>query len=318
MTELQPEEPAILSQPLREMDASASMPIDSSRPFAEGSSPGAPGDAGPSESPEGDVRARLLAQFEQWLDRMLAGEPPPEGIAEEVLAEIESAAGHSAPYGADADLYALFSALTALSGEIRLQGRAFKQLTDALAPLSALPGGIEQLYSLQQDSAERIDQLLAQTRPSEEESAESALPPSRQMLAVLMDLYDRMNRGKRVLQSATDALAARAPRGVARWLAGSTLSDASRSLASVLEGYGLTLTRLQDTLDGWGVDRIGRAGERFDPERMTAIEIGPADGVEDGAVLDVYRTGYAVRGSVLAAAQVKVARGNQAKEAEHG
>jgi molecular chaperone GrpE len=300
------------------MDTSASMPVDSSPPLAEASPTDVPPDAGPSEAPEGDVRARLVAQFEQWLDRMLAGEPPPEGIAEEVLAEIESATGHSAPRGADADLYTLFSALTTLSGEIRLQGRAFKQLTDALAPLSALPRGIEQLYSLQQDSAERIDQLLAQTRPSEKESAESSLPPPKQVLAVLMDLYDRMNRGKRVLQSAADALVARAPRGVGRWFAGSTVSDARHSLASVLEGYGLTLTRLQDALDEWGVERIGRPGERFDPARMTAIEIGPADGAADGAVLDIYRTGYAVRGSVLATAQVKVARGNQAKEAENG
>jgi molecular chaperone GrpE len=249
---------------------------------------------------------------------MLAGEPPPEGLPEEMLAEMESATGREAPRGAEADLYTVFSALTTLSGEIRLQGRAFKQLTDAIAPLSALPRGIEQLYALQQDSADRMDQLLDQMQPSEQEVAESSLPPSKQMLAVLMDLYDRMQRGRRTLQSATETLAAGAPRGLRRWLIGSGLSDAGHSLASVADGYALTLTRIEDLLREWDIERIGLSGQQFDPARMSAVEIAPANGVSDGTVLEVYRTGYAVRGSVLAAAQVKVAMGNGTREAENG
>ena len=262
------------------------------------------------QSDAGAVRRQLMEQFEHWVDRMLAGEPPPEGLPHEILAEVESAAGRPAPPEDEADLYSLFSALTTLSGEIRLQGRAFKQLTDAIAPLSALPLGIEQLRDLQQESADRIDQLVEQLQPSDEESAESSLPASREMLGVLMDLYDRMNRGRRMLESAAKNLQASARRGWRRWLRRSTTSDAAHALAGLLESYVLTMTRLEDALAEWGVERIGLPGESFDPERMTAIDVAPANGMAEGSVLDVYRTGYAVRGTVLATARVKVARGN--------
>lgn len=265
------------------------------------------------EAPQPDagaVRRQLVEQFERWVDRMLAGEPPPEGLPQEILAEVESVVGRTAPREDQSDLYSLFSALTTLSGEIRLQGRAFKQLTDAIAPLSALPLGIEQLRDLQQESADRIDQIAGQLQPSEEESAESSLPSSGEMLGVLMDLYDRINRGRRVLESAAKNLQASEPRGWRRWRRRSNTPEVAHSLASVLEGYVLTMTRLEDALAEWGVERIGLPGESFDPERMTAIEIAPANGMAEGSVLDVYRTGYAVRGTVLATARVKVARGN--------
>lgn len=317
VTELQPNESAIYPIPPSEAEASAVVQVDCVPPASESPSAPPPAEAESLPIPDPDVRARLLGQFEQWLDRMLAGEPAPEGIPRELLGEIESIGSGYEPRGEEPDLYTLFSALTTLSGEIRLQGRAFKQLTEAIVPLSALPSGIEQLYSLQQDSADRLDQLADQMQRPAQELAESFLPPPKQMLAVLMDLYDRMKRGEQTLKSASQSIQAQAPRGWRRWLGGAKNRDAAQSLASVLEGQALTITRLKDAFNEWGVERIGRVGESFDPARMTAIEIGRADGVAQGTVLDVYRTGYAVRGFVLATAQVKVAR-NEVQEADHG
>src|SRR5438034_9891853 len=88
----------------------------------------------PSLPPE--VRQRLIQQFEQWLDRMLAGEPPPARLPQDLLAELNGDSPDAAQR--KCDLYTLFSGLTTLTGEIRLQGRAFKQLIDTLVPLSEL------------------------------------------------------------------------------------------------------------------------------------------------------------------------------------
>jgi molecular chaperone GrpE (heat shock protein) len=41
---------------------------------------------------------------------------------------------------------------------------------------------------------------------------------------------------------------------------------------------------------------------------MTVVEVQKSDDVPDGTVLEVYRSGYALHGQVLATAQVKVAK----------
>ncbi len=95
-----------------------------------------------------ELRARLVRQFEGWLDRMLEGEEPPEGLPPEIVSAVRDA--RNEPPSADAmegDLYQVFSSLTALTGEIRLQGRAFKQLSDALTPLQDVPSRLDQLRS---------------------------------------------------------------------------------------------------------------------------------------------------------------------------
>src|SRR4051812_47277269 len=77
-----------------------------------------PGQAGQSD-PD-DLRGRLRAAFEEWMDAALAEEPAPDGIPPEILAAAEADIG-STEADAGADLYTLFAALTGLTGEIRLQ-----------------------------------------------------------------------------------------------------------------------------------------------------------------------------------------------------
>ena len=70
-------------------------------------------------------REAILARFTAWLDEAIQDGEPPRGIPEETLA----AAGES-----DAgDLYSVQAALTALTGEVKLQGT----LTGETQPLQA-------------------------------------------------------------------------------------------------------------------------------------------------------------------------------------
>jgi molecular chaperone GrpE len=80
------------------------------------------------------------------------------------------------------------------------------------------------------------------------------------------------------------------------------------------EGLRAVLDQIESVLTRQGVERIGAVGERFDPERHEAIEVRPTDEVEDRTVLEVVRSGFAVRGRVLRPAQVVVSRRPQRHE----
>jgi molecular chaperone GrpE len=267
-----------------------------------------PGDAGeisepgPSaESIEPPARRKLVEQFERWLDRMAEGEAPPEGIPAEIIddARQEPARGE----GLASDLYSLFSALTTLSGEVRLQGRTFKSLTDALAPLGQLPGRLERIEGAQGMVIQDIARRAAA-------DSQAAGPKTKEVLSVMFDLYDRLERGMGTFEKAIETLQSRRPAGWRRRLLGDGGQDAALvdAAEAIEEGYRLTLSRIDAAFVQWGVERIAAEGETFDPESMAVIEVQPAPGVADGTVLEVYKNGYLLHGRVLTTAQVKVCR----------
>ena len=78
-------------------------------------------------------RDDLMRRFEQWLDEALAAEEPPAGIDAEILAALADANPDANPETDDEidrpiDSYTLWAAMTALTHEVKLQGRAFKEL----------------------------------------------------------------------------------------------------------------------------------------------------------------------------------------------
>jgi molecular chaperone GrpE len=253
-----------------------------------------------------DVRRRLIRQFEQWLDRLAAGEALPDGLPEELAAEARAAVAGEAPAPErECDLYTLFSSLTSLTGEIRLQGRAFKQLADTLAAVGEVPGRLDKLEAVQ---AASVEQLMELAKPPEE--PESPLPAARDALAVLFDLYDRMERGLRTFDAGMQAVQASVAGGILWRLSGGArhLDGAMSAARALREGYQLTLSRLEAAMQHWEIGKLGQAGEMFDPQRMTAVDVQAAADVPAGTVLEVYRSGYALHGQVLATAQVKVAK----------
>jgi hypothetical protein len=75
-------------------------------------------------------RRQMLEAFAAWLDDLAEAEPPPPGVAPEVM-------GSSEP---PPDLFSVLGQLTALTRETQLQGRATNrlhaELTAALAQLT--------------------------------------------------------------------------------------------------------------------------------------------------------------------------------------
>ncbi len=165
---------------------------------------------------------------------------------------------------------------------------------------------LAQLREAQLESAASLQALLeAQANEPEEEPVQF-----KQVCDVMIDLYDRLQRGVQTCDEGIHSLGSRRETGlVGRLLHNSEpLEQAIRSVQGIREANAMTLARLQAALQEWSVQRIGTVGEPFDPERMTAIEVRAAGDAKPGSVLVVNRSGYALNGVLKSTAQVTVSK----------
>ncbi len=245
-------------------------------------------------------RDEIVRRFEAWVDGVLAREQPPQGVDAEILAAVSDPGEHGstvesgtgAVLDRSVDGFALWAALTTLTHEVKLQGRAFKELTGTLATQAGTIA--DELRSVYRER-EREVQRDAERRAH------------RQVLDGLIDLRDRLARG---LESAR-AADARSPTAAASrsWLARLRRAphpDSTLALAALSRGYELGIERLDQLLSDLNVRPIRCEGQTFDPRRMNAIDSEESRIVPAGTVIDVYRNGYEWNGEVFRAAQVKV------------
>ncbi len=272
--------------------------------------PGPPAPADHERQDRAHVRDRILRRFELWLDEILDGEQPPEGIAAEILEQLETdvPAEATGEDGAGCDSYALWSAVTAMAEETRLQGRAFKQLHDSLTPMQEMVGSVGAML-------QRYETALDQQEQKIEQAARQAAWSD--ILAVLIDMRDRLLRGA---QSAEAWLQRPRPEpesgpmaGLRAMFAGRKADDGrtrqhDEAVRSMLTGYNLCREVLDEALARIGVRPIECLGRPFDPLTMKAVDIGYESDAPDGAVLEVYREGYWLGETVYRPAEVKVAK----------
>lgn len=209
-------------------------------------------------------RGDLLRRFEAWLDAAFEREGPPAGIPAELLEDDQADSVDTA-----SDRMALWAAMTALTQEVKLQGRAFKQLSDALA------------------------------RESEKRTR-------KEVLDTLLDLRERLLRGlesvrgrPRLQPVLLDRIFRR------RW---EKVCHALEVVTALEQGYRLSLESLNDLLAKFEIRPIECEGRPFDPRLMSAVDAEETTGAAEGTVLAVYRNGYECNGDVYRPAQVRVAR----------
>ena len=210
-------------------------------------------------------RAEILHRFEEWLDSALSEEAPPSGIPSELL----TGEAETAP----TDMHAMWAAITALTQEVKLQGRAFKQMSDALA----------------RDTERRI---------------------SKEVLDSLLEIRERLLRSLKSIPAARKEIEALRPAFfdrlfAARWR---KVRNSVETVAAMEEGYRLSLQHLDDLLGQFLVRPIECEGGLFDPKFMNAVDIEETSDVSEGTVTSVYRTGYEWNGEVYRPAEVRVAR----------
>jgi hypothetical protein len=126
-------------------------------------------------------RDDILRRLERWVDEALSLEDPPAGVDAEILSALDTDdPGTRGGVDARGDAYSLWAAMTALTHEIKLQGRAFKELHTTL--------GAQESRS--------ADEIRAAHREREREvQREAERRCRRDVLGALIDLRDRLGRG---------------------------------------------------------------------------------------------------------------------------
>jgi len=269
------------------------------------------------ESDRADARREILSRIETWLDDVLTQEQRPAGIPEEVFSQLAQR-GPDEPAAQDSagDLYALWSAMVALTQESKLQGRAFKQLDESLQSVGELPGHVAAALEAHRESLAAALRIAEQAREMQNDHHQQLRRAARreaqkEVLDGLLDLRDRLVRGRDSAEHRLVALRRPEKRGWLRRLlrrkaeATEHLIEATQAL---WKGYVLTVERLEETVHEFGGREIACRGLAFDPQRMTAVDVEVTAAAPEGTVLDVYRTGYEWQGKVYRPAEVKVSR----------
>ena len=250
---------------------------------------------------EGNEKQALIDRFTVLVDQALASEEPPEGIAPEIWDELSQNAAE------DPGQYGLWAAMTSLTQEVRLQGRAFKQLDDTLLPLrDQMQGHLsnhEETSAQAREMAEQAVQIASQRAQDLRREAEDRCRA--ELLSTLLDVHERLGRGIESCRASRQSIVL--PRF--GWLAGGKeLKQALEALESLEDGYVLGIQSLEEQLQRHHVQTIDCQGCPFEPSIMNAVAVEETRSHPEGTVLEVLRPGYTCKGTVFRVAQVKVAR----------
>jgi molecular chaperone GrpE (heat shock protein) len=264
------------------------------------------------------LRVLIIQRFAMWLDDVLAEEKPLEGVAAELLAELHDGKDSEpgGPSDTAYDLHSTWSAMTALTQEIKLQSRTFKQLSDKMAPFAGLDRSIDKLLATDRKALSDARRIAEEGRSDRtQREAEMKLEERdrarRELIGIIIEIRDSLNIGLRS--------AAESQRKLEEYHNWSRLkkffqdksADQNHKLEivkSLRKGYRMGLDRIDEALQQLGVNEIVCQGKPFDPRIMNAVDIAETREAPDGTVLEVYRPGYMIDTDVLQPAQVKVAR----------
>ena len=268
-----------------------------------------------ADVPDDGVPSALVERFKAWAADVLRDEAPPQGVAAELLEALAQESCTEGETSGATDAYALWSAMTALTQEVKLQGRSFKQLSDALEPLRDMRPAVERMMESSEESLEEAKRIAGEALHLPEIAERNAeirgqRQAQRDLLNVLTDLRDRLSRGLEGAQTHRRAFEERVkPKWFDRLLGrGDALRELTQAAEALEKGYLLCLERLEDALARLGVRELACLGYPFDPRHMVAADIEESSELPEDTVVEVYRTGYSWNGDVFRHAQVKVGR----------
>jgi molecular chaperone GrpE len=227
-------------------------------------------------------RRQMVEAVATWLSDLAEAEPPPPGLAPEVM-------GSSEP---SPDLFSMLSQLTALTRETQLQGRATSRLHAELS--TALT---------------QLTETMIRPEAIARELGEARREARLELVTELLDVRDRFTRGLAEAQRRLESL-----QGIRAYFGQRPVLEA------LVQGNMLARERFDDLLRRLDVQEIPCVGRPFDPTVMQAVEVVQTSDVAPGTVLDVFRPGYTSKGRALRFAEVKVVGGMPATTGEqaHG
>jgi hypothetical protein len=264
------------------------------------------------------LRMLILQRFAGWLDDVLAEEKPLEGVAAGLLAELQDEKGSdiAGPDDDAYDLHSAWSAMTALTQEIKLQGRTFKQLSEKMAPFAGLDQSIKKLLATHHEALSDTRRIAEEGR-TDRTQREAEMKHAerdrarRELIGVIIDIREGLIIGLRSAAESQRKLKEKRNRSRLEKIFMYKSTDQNHKLEivkSLKKGYRMGLDRINEALQQLGVNEIVCEGKAFDARIMNAVDIEETGEVSDGTVLEVYRTGYMIDAEILLPAQVKVAR----------
>ena len=255
--------------------------------------------------------SRLRERLELWIEETLGQEQPIEGIDAELLRELDAS---QAVAPVQADLYTLWSAMTGLVQEVKLQGRAFNQLNESLARVTELPTVVTRALDVlsraveaARGSSEAATRLAgAQRSEIEREAKRRALG---QMLDLLLDLRDRLEHGHSVAGDHLQRAEALIDRPVSPEAFVEAACELLESARAHEKGYLLGLRRLDEVLRDQGVTEIDCVpGDAFDPRTMHVVDVETTAEQPEATVVEIVRQGYELEGEIERYCDVIVTR----------
>lgn len=275
-------------------------------------------DGGPETQTRQPVREQLIQRFERWLDDVLAEGEPLEGIAEELLSELEDrdSSGTVRPTDSKYDLYSTWSAITALTQEVKLQGRAFQHLSDKMEPMLGTGESINRLLEAHKETLSDVRRIAeearaARTKRENELVLDAQDRVRRGLISVLIDIRDRLIIGLRSVDKSHRKLNEYRNSSLLAKIffnKSAGINHMVEIVSSLKKGYSLGLDRLDEVMQQLGIHEIICEGKPFDPRLMNVVDVEETLEAPDGMVLEVYRAGYMFNSEVLRPAQVKVVR----------
>lgn len=209
------------------------------------------------------LKEELVRQFCSHLDEL------PDQIAENPVS------------GETTDLFSLYTELTGLKNEVRIESRQVKSAVDEF----------RSVFEILQTAHAQMAAELEQHRKDKQMLTQTVLRP---LLLELLDLYDRLAAGIQVG-------AAYRPSWPFRWLKRET-----RIISALQEGQQMTISRLENLLDGYQVRPMAVLDQPFDPVCMRAVETEHRPELRDGIVTAVLRTGFYWGDELLRAPEVRI------------
>lgn len=258
-----------------------------------------PGEPGTAAVDPGAQLTGLLEGFEAWLRR----QPP-------------LPAGGPTP-GDGPDLATLLREFIALRQEVNLLTRATRaqteQVLEALAsreaPVADAPGSpdLKPLMDLR-DALGRADREMRKARATLEQTLAEALPTGPEPTPPPLPAVPTWLRWLGVRGPDLAAWRAYAQAVEQRQARPDGLAKVRQIVASLLDGYAMSVQRVDRLLQANGLEPIATEGERFDPERMEALEPVYGSGRPAGEVVEELRRGYRHGERIVRFALVRVAR----------
>lgn len=189
-----------------------------------------------------------------------------------------------APDGSrEIDLYTLFNELAALRTEVKTESRWFRTTLD---DLRTAQGWLK-------DNQEHLDQAVGRFREELPTLRRAVLRP---VLLGLLDVHDRLAAGSVALDNY---------RPVRGWFRVKSRKEDLRFIDSIGEGQGMTLRRLEETLERHEVRPLEVVGLPADPHTMKVVELDRRPEFENGIVTAELRKGFLWGDEVLRLAEVK-------------